>query len=45
MLGNLVLQHTDNLSKALQSSDLSAAEGEEVASLCVKTLELENVLT
>ena len=38
MLGNLVLQHTDNLSKALQSSDLSAAEGQELASLCVETL-------
>ena len=38
MLCNLVLQHMDNLSKALQSSDLSAAEGQELASLCVETL-------
>ena len=38
MLGNLVLQHKDNLRKALQSSDLSAAEGQELASLCIETI-------
>ena len=39
MLGQLVLQHTDSLSKTLQHSNLSAAEGQLLASMCVETLQ------
>ena len=39
MLGQLLLQHTDNLSKALQLSDISAAEGQVLASMCTDTLQ------
>ena len=38
-LGSLLLKHSDNLSKALQTTKLSAAEDQSVASLTVKTLE------
>ena len=38
-LGELMLQHTDNLSRTLQKSDISAAQGQEVAGLTVKTLQ------
>ena len=38
-LGSLLLKHSDNLSKTLQKTKLSAAEGQSVASLTVKTLE------
>lgn len=39
MLGQLLLRHTDNLSKALQQVDLSAAEGQALASMTVTTLQ------
>ena len=38
-LDSLLLKHSDNLSKTLQKTKLSAAEGQSVASLTVKTLE------
>ena len=38
-LGELILQHTDNLSRTLQKSDISAAQGQEIAGLTVKTLQ------
>ena len=38
-LGSLLLKHSSNLSKTLQKTKLSAAEGQSVASLTVKTLE------
>ena len=37
-LGELVLRHTDNLSKALQDKTLSAAEGQQIAAMVVRTL-------
>ena len=37
-VGELVLSHGDNLSAALQSSSISATEGQRVASLTVNTL-------
>ena len=37
-LGELILQHTDNLSRTLQKSDISAAQGQEIAGLTIKTL-------
>ena len=39
VLGELVLIHSDNLSKALQHKYLSAAEGQATAALSVKTIE------
>lgn len=39
MLGECLLRHSDNLSKALQSPNVSAAEGQKMATLTVKTLE------
>ena len=39
LLGELILQHSDNLSKALQSPKLSASEGQRVAAMTVKTLQ------
>ena len=39
ILGELILQHTDNLSRMLQKADISAAEGQKVAGLTVKTLQ------
>ena len=39
LLGELLFRHSDNLSKALQSSHMSAAEGQKVAAMTVKTLE------
>ena len=38
-LGELIFRHADNLSKTLQSSKISAAEGQRVAELTVATLE------
>ena len=38
ILGELILRHCDNLSRTLQKMDISAAEGQEVAALTVKTL-------
>lgn len=37
-LGNLLLRHTDNLSKSLQIKSLSAAEGQRLASLTLHVL-------
>ena len=39
MLGELLLKHSDNLSKTLQKQSLSAAEGQECAHITVKTLQ------
>ena len=39
VLGETILRHTDNLSKTLQAKALSAAEGREIASMVVVTLE------
>ena len=38
-LGELILRHTDNLSRALQKADVSAADGQKIAGLTVKTLQ------
>lgn len=38
-LGELVLRHSDNLSRTLQSKSLSAAEGQQAAKMTVKTFE------
>ena len=38
-LGNLLLKHSDNLSKTLQSQKMSASEGQYVASMTVTTLQ------
>lgn len=38
VLGEVILRHCDNLSCTLQKTDISAAEGQEVAALTVKTL-------
>ena len=37
-LGQLILRHSDNLSRTLQRADISAAEGQEVTRLIVTTL-------
>ena len=39
LLGELLFRHSDNLSKTLQSSYMSAAKGQKVAAMTVKTLE------
>ncbi len=39
MLGELILKHTDNLSRTLQHADMSAADGQGIAALTVSTLE------
>ena len=39
MLGQLLLHHSDNLSQTLQSLSMSAAEGQCVAAMTVKTLQ------
>ena len=38
ILSEMLLRHSDNLSKSLQTSQMSAAEGQQVASLTVRTL-------
>ena len=38
-LGEMILRHSDNLSKALQKKDLSAAEGQHIAGLVKATLQ------
>ena len=38
-LGELVLRHSDNLSKALQATNMSAAEGAHTAEMMVRTLQ------
>lgn len=37
LLGELILCHSDNLSRALQGSRVSAAEGQMIATMTVKT--------
>ena len=39
MLGKMLLRQSDNLSRALQGSHMSVAEGQRVASMTVKTLQ------
>ena len=39
LLGELILKHSDNLSKTLQSPKLSASEGQRIATMIVKTLQ------
>ena len=39
MLGQLLLRHSDNLSQTLHSPSMSAAEGQYVAAMTVKTLQ------
>ena len=39
MLGEMVLRHTDNLSRSLQGKTCSAAEGQQIGSRVVRTLE------
>ena len=39
MLAEMVLRHTDNLSRALQHQTMSAAAGQEIAQMTVKTLQ------
>ena len=39
MLGELLLRHTDNLSKTLQSPGISAADGQVAAAMTVKTIQ------
>lgn len=39
LLGELILKHSDNLSKTLQSPKLSASEGQRIATMTVKTLQ------
>ena len=38
-LGEFILCHSDNLSKTLQASHISAAEGQKIATMMVKTLQ------
>ena len=40
VLGELILRHSDNISRTLQGSHVSAAEGQQVAAMSVKTLQL-----
>ncbi len=42
MLGEILLQHADNLSCSLQTRTLSAAEGQQIAKMTVQTLSHEN---
>lgn len=39
LLSEMILRHTDKLSKTLQNPELSSTEGHEIAILTVKTLE------
>ena len=39
VLGEKLLRHTDNLSKTLQDSQISAAEGQQLAQMTVRTLQ------
>ena len=39
VLGICILKHTDNLSKTLQSPELTAADGQKLADLTCQTLE------
>ena len=45
MLGQTVLSHSDNSSRALQKNDISASEGQDIAEMtvsCLKTLRTDN---
>ena len=37
LLGELILRHTDNLSRTLQNKSMSAAEGQQVAQMTTQT--------
>ena len=37
-LGEMIFQHCDNLSRTLQIGDISAAEGQQIATMTCKTL-------
>ena len=39
VLGEMILRHTDNLSRALQAKVISAAEGQQTANMVVQTLQ------
>ena len=39
MLGEMVLRHTDNLSRTLQDKMCSAAEGQQIAGMVIRTLQ------
>ena len=39
-LGELILSHSDNLSKTLQTPNLSAVQGQDCARMTVKVLEM-----
>lgn len=39
MLGELILRHSANLSRTLQASYISVAEGQKIATMTVKTLQ------
>jgi len=39
LLGELILKHSDNLSKTLQSLKLSASEGQRITTITVKALQ------
>ena len=39
LIGELLLCHSDNLSKTLQSKDISAAEAQQIVFMTLKTLE------
>ena len=39
ILGEMILCHTDNLSKALQTKVYSAAEGQQTAAMVIRTLQ------
>ena len=39
VLGELLLKHSDNLSRTLQSSSMSAAEGQKIAVMTISTLQ------
>ena len=39
LLGSLILKHSDNLSKTLQSPKMNASEGQHIAEMTCQTLE------
>jgi len=45
VLGERVLKHTDNLSKTLQSPSLRAAEGQQIAEMTHKTLNIFDLMS
>lgn len=47
-LAQLILRHTDNLSRTLQKADMSAAEGQQIAAMtldCLKYLRSDEQFT